>query len=155
MPIAVKKYIPARMAISFQLTRRCQSSQIAKTVPMSGATTPITEIVCLSRLFIIILSTAYYCHRTQPSKRPRRSALAARFLPGIPNRILELVPGGGVAFFPAWAGIPLDVRPISAAVALVGAQVVAIAVDRAIVFIGTAAPCGIHLMVLAEVSLER
>ena len=53
--IAVKKYIPARIAMSFQSTRRCQSSQIAPIVPTSGTTTPITAITCLSRLVVIFL----------------------------------------------------------------------------------------------------
>src|SRR5690349_13066141 len=74
-----------------------------------------------------------------------------RFVPGILNRLLELLPCAGVAFFPARPGCLLDGRPIRTTETRVGAQIVAIAIEQSIVLIRPTAPGSIRFVVAAEV----
>src|SRR6476659_9993141 len=96
--------------------------------PISGATTLIRTTVFLIRLLLMALCLMELVETVIVDRGFVSSHLRAgpRCVPGIPDRLLELLPGAGVALFPTRAGRLRDRRPIGVAVARIGAQVVAI-----------------------------
>ena len=71
-----------------------------------------------------------------PLTRVRSLGPRADFVPAIADGVFEAVPGVGVARFPVAAGVGFERRPVLPPVALVRAQLVAIAVGGLILRIG-------------------
>src|SRR5689334_12732028 len=82
-----------------------------------------------------------------------RLLCATRLIPGVADRILELLPRAGIALLPATARVHLDGIPLAAAVLRVVRQTIAVAIDRRVLVVGVSAVGVVGVVVVAEIGI--